>query len=126
MPNLFGVTIEQESWARSKLTDAVLHLLAPAGMIDVRVYVRIKPIFVWRLNLPGRRRLVRDQHNLYDRLDALETIFPRYDETNRCTILRRHRLPVHAGRQNRQRIHRFIQTQAFNVWLIKHARGLIW
>src|SRR5438132_8784944 len=98
MPDLFSVTIEQESWARSKLTDAVLHPLTPARMIDIRIYVRIKPIFVWRLDIPGRRRLIRDQHNLYDRLDALETILPRHDQTNRRTVLRRHRLAIHSSR----------------------------
>src|SRR5207248_5268436 len=60
MPNLFGVTIEQERWARSKLADAVLHLLAPARVVDVRIYVRIKPIFARALDVPRRRRLIRN------------------------------------------------------------------
>src|SRR5438128_8844312 len=109
MPNLLCIAIEQKRWSRAKLTDAMLHPLAPARMIYVRIHVRIEAIFAWGFDVPGRRWLIRNQGYLHDRLDAFESIFPRHDQTNRRAILWRHRLPVHPGCEDRQRVHSLIQ-----------------
>src|SRR6266498_5315973 len=97
MPNLLCIAIEQERWTRAKLADAVLHSLTPAWMIDIGIYIRIEAVFAWGFDVPGRRWLIRNQGYLHDRLDALESIFPGHNQSNRRAVLRRHRLAVHSG-----------------------------
>ncbi len=103
----------------------MLSRLAPARMIDSGIDVRIEPILVRRLDVPGCRRLAGDQTDLYDGLNALESVLPRNHQSNWRAVLRRHRLPVKPGRENREGIHGLIQAQALDIRPIEDACALI-
>src|SRR5688572_27291704 len=126
MRDLFSVTIEQERLACAELADSTLVTLTPTRMADARIYVRIEAVLVRSLNVPSRGRLIGDQSNLHNRLNALEPVFPRDNQANRRAILRRQRLAVQAGSQNRQRMYGFVEPQPLNVRPIEDARVLIW
>ena len=66
--------------APAGLADALLGRLAPARVIVLRVDVRVEPVLVRRVLVPRRRRLLVDERDLHDRLDALEAVLPRHDE----------------------------------------------
>ncbi|MND75384.1 hypothetical protein D3C80_669990 [compost metagenome] len=103
-------------------------------MINRGIHVRIKAILIRSNTLPGGFRLLADQTDAHNGLDALEAIFPGHHQTQRRAVLIRQLTPVHAYRKNRQRVHRFIQTQPFYIGpvdqgktgaLARHAFGIL-
>src|SRR4051794_9531529 len=80
MGNLAGVAIEGECPSPTGLADALLGRLAPAGMIDVRVHIGVKPVFIGRTLVPSRGRERGDQLDFHNGLDALESVLPRHDQ----------------------------------------------
>ena len=69
---------------QSILIIMILHLVPEPliGEVDMdhhlRVHIGIEPVFVGRGNVPGVPRLVLDEFDLDDRLDALEPVLPRH------------------------------------------------
>src|SRR5580700_11099691 len=88
--NLVSVTVEHQrrlALAEDRRADAAFGLLAPTGMVDVRIHIGIEPIFPGRHIIPRSGRLVRREMYLYDRLRGLETILPGNDDAHRSAIL---------------------------------------
>src|SRR5438552_19123620 len=83
------------------------------------------PVLVRRLNGPCRGWLLGDETDLYNLLDAFETVLPRHHQSNRSAVLGRQGLAIESGGQNRQRMHGFIETQPFDIRPIKHASDLV-
>ena len=67
--------------------DAALACLTPAGVVDFRVHVGIKAVFAWLGHIPAGLRAAFSEAHADDALDALEAIFPWYDQANRCPVL---------------------------------------
>src|SRR5690606_28631175 len=67
-------------------TDAPCGRLTPARMVNLRVHIGVKAIFIGGLLLPRGWRLFFDKADLRDRLDSLEAIFPRHHEPDRCAV----------------------------------------
>src|SRR5260370_2131383 len=85
---VLGVTIEHKCLPHSatekwicRFTDALLACLAPSRMIHCGIDVRIKAIRLWPRFHPGTDRLFIAKPDLGDRLDSLEAIFPRRNES---------------------------------------------
>ena len=58
---------------------------------------------------------------MHDRFDAFEAVFPRCDQPQRRAVLRRQGFAVHADGQQRQRVHRLVQPQPFDVGVLQAA-----
>jgi hypothetical protein len=54
--------------------------------------------------------LFLDEADLDDGFNAFEAVFPRYDQPDRRSVLRRQRFAVEPHGQDRQRVHRFVQA----------------
>src|ERR1700751_4539480 len=94
---LVSVTVEHQSrlaLIKERRADAPFGLLAPTGMVDVRIYIGIEAIFLGRHIIPRSGRLVRREVYLHDRFRRLETIFPRNNDPHRSAILVGQHLPV--------------------------------
>src|ERR1041385_3275696 len=83
---LVAITIEHERWAFAEFANAAFGGLAPARMVFLRVHVGIKTVFVRGHLVPGGGWHEVNKADLHDRLDALESIFPRHDEAQRRTV----------------------------------------
>ena len=81
------------------------------GRIDVGEEV----VFVRNDIVPKGVRFLGDQLDLDDRLDALEAVLPRRDETQRGAVLRRKRVAVDARCEEGERIHRLREGQPLVV-----------
>src|SRR5262245_47364378 len=101
-----------------------LAFLAPARMIDIRVHVGVKAVFVRCELIPKRFWLL--SHKLYfrQRLRAFESVLPRNNEAERCTVLVTERLAVKTDCDKRQPVHRLWQSEAFGVWPRKIVTAL--
>src|ERR1700751_824759 len=69
--HLLAVTVEHQSWLAllpDRSANHSLCLLAPAGMIDVGIHVRIKTVFVRRHVVTCRMWLFIDKFHFHDRL----------------------------------------------------------
>ena len=55
--HLIRVSVERESLLFTKVANSSLPFLTPAGMINDRVYVGVKAVFVWRGYIPTGRWL---------------------------------------------------------------------
>src|SRR5262245_46227953 len=96
-------------------------------MVHSRVDVRIEPIFIWRLLHPGSRRLFVNETDLGYRLDASEAVLPWNDQPDRRAIWIWKRLfAIESNGQDRQRIHRLIQAQTFNIRPLQNRAALLW
>ncbi len=114
------------------VADTPLRLLAPARMIDLGIDVRVEPVLARVLLRPRRLRLLLDERDADDGLDTLEAVLPRHDEPDRRAVLVGQRLTVEPHRQDRERVHGFVEPQALDVWpgqrlehtlLSRHLRG---
>ena len=93
-------------------------------MIDLGVHIRIEAVFLGVGLVPRRFGLRVRQANADDRLGALESVFPRNHETKRCAILIGQRASVHAGGEQRERMHGLVEPQALRVRPVEHTRAL--
>src|SRR5205809_250667 len=78
--DLIRVAVKRQRRAAAELADASFGRLAPSGVINGRVHVRVEAVLPGAGEAPGRRRLFLRQANSYDRLDPLEPILPRNDQ----------------------------------------------
>src|SRR4029077_13806374 len=81
--------------------------LTPSRVINIWIYVGVKPVFVGRKLVPRGSRLVCYELNLDQRLGALEPVFPRNNQPNRGAILITQRLAVKTRRHERKFVSRF-------------------
>ena len=65
--------------------------------------------------VPCTRRLFLDKRDANDALNAFEAVFPGYDQPNRCAVLVRHDFAINADSEDRQRIRRLLDRQAFAI-----------
>src|ERR1700744_3160398 len=65
-----------------------LDRLAVRRVIDLRIYVRVKPIRLRPRNIPRGGRFLFDEADLRDRFRAFISILPRHRQTQRSAILR--------------------------------------
>ena len=110
MRDLFFVAVEHHSrlFAGEKSgSNDPFALLAPARMIDVRVHIREKSIFVRRHFVPKRLRLFGDKLNFHQRFRAFESVLPRHNQPDRRAILIAQRLTVKTGGDKRELVARF-------------------
>src|ERR1700691_3232959 len=97
------------------LADPSFGRLAPAWMIDCGIHVRIKAVLVGPRYIPRSRRLFLRQTNIHDRFDPFEAVLPRNHEADGRAVLVWKPLTVESYRQDSQRMHRFVDAQAFDV-----------
>src|SRR5450830_1884228 len=102
-PGDIVVAIEHQRLALAReeavLTDAPLGGLRPARVVDIRIDVGIKTVFLRRVDAPGSFRLFLKKADLDDRLGRLEAILPRQNNAHRRTVLVGQHFAVHAQRQ---------------------------
>src|SRR5215475_6263708 len=124
--NLIGISVEGQCLSFEKLPETPFGSLAPSRMVHSRVDVRVEPIFIWRYLHPGCSRLFFDETNPSDRLDPFEAVLPWNDQPNRRAVWIWKRLfAVESNGQNRQRIHRLVQAQTFNVRPLQNRAALL-
>src|SRR5262245_57319871 len=103
--DLIAVTVEhlrRDFRIEQTAAEASLTRLAPARMIDLRVHVRVEAVFLRIRDIPGRFRLLVDEPDSDNRLDALESVLPGDHQSNRRAVLVDQRLTVHTDGENRQ------------------------
>src|ERR1043166_406001 len=67
------VSVEHQRLMRfEKLRQAPLTRLAPARMIHIRIHVGVETVFARAVQVPRCWRLIFDESDFHDRLDALE------------------------------------------------------
>src|SRR5262245_66176087 len=97
MRNLFFVAVEHQSWLfageKSSAYDPFTPL-TPAWMIDVRIHIGVKSVFVRCHFVPKRLRSLGNKLDLHQRLRAFKSVLPRHDQPDRRSILIEQRLPV--------------------------------
>src|SRR5208282_2739609 len=107
-----------------RFADALLRGLTPAWMIHPRVHVGVEAIFIRGILAPSGARLPCHQLDFDKGLDALETVFPRYDQPKGSAILWRQRASIQPAGQQGQRVHRFIHSQALDIRPVEHIAPL--
>src|SRR5262249_26798306 len=97
--DLIAIAVEHQGRTLQEFADATLLRLAPAWMVDLGIDVGIEAVFVRGQGVPQSLRLLFDEADGDDRLDALETVFPGHDQTNRRPVLRRQNIAIQADGQ---------------------------
>src|SRR5205085_5324992 len=85
--HLVAITVEHQCGALTKFANAPFRRLAPARMVNVGIYVRVKTVLAGRCLVPCSRRLIVHKFNFDNRLDALEAVFPGNDDADRGSVL---------------------------------------
>src|SRR5262245_24909530 len=88
--DLLAVAVEHQRLPPEELADAPFGGLGPARMVDRRVDVREKAVFLRDRFLPRVQRLLLDEADPDDRFRALEAILPRHDDAERRAVLLGH------------------------------------
>src|SRR5437667_6816102 len=85
--NFVAIAVEGQGLALEELAQAPLSRLAPARMVDGRIYVGVEAVLVGVGQAPGGWRLLFRELDLDDRLDALESVLPRHHQPDGRAIL---------------------------------------
>src|SRR5262249_43263131 len=75
-------------------------------------------------DVPSVARLVFCESDTHNRLDTLESVFPRHHNAQWRTILIWQRLTVHSETQQREWMHGFVHAQPFDVGPFEHIPPL--
>src|SRR4029077_18570623 len=94
--------------------------------VDTWVHVGIKAEVVGIRFVPCGQRLVVRETDLHDGFRALESILPRYNETNGRAVLVGQGCAVHSEAKQCQRVHGLIHAQTFYVRPIENSLPLSW
>ena len=119
MRDLFFVTVEHERGLFAGKEAGPYHafaFLAPARMIDIRIYVCVEAILVRRELIPECSWLLRHKLDLRQRFGALESVLPWNDESKRRAVLIAQRFAVEPDGDECQFIAGFRYCEAFGVW----------
>src|SRR2546426_7415806 len=119
--HLLGVAVEGQRRPATELADPSLGRLAPAWMVDRRIHVRVEAVLVRCREVPRGRRLRLHETDAHDRLDALEPVLPGHYEAERRAVLVGERLPVEPDREERERMHRLVDAEPFDVGPVEDA-----
>jgi hypothetical protein len=84
-------------------------------MIHFGIHIRIEAIFLRVRFRPGGWRLLLNESNLDDRLDALESVFPRNNKPDGRAVLIGKYLSVQTHTEKREGMHRFVDPETLNV-----------
>src|ERR1700680_2804623 len=93
--HLVGIAVEHQGRTAQKFAQTALFGLAPAGVIDVGVHVRVETVLTRVRNIPSGRRFILHKADFNDRLNALEPVFPGQHDTHRGAVLVGKRFTVH-------------------------------
>src|ERR1019366_6810971 len=74
--DLIAVAVKHERLALDELAQAAFGGLAPAGMIDRGIHIRIEAVLARAGEIPSGGRRLLDELDFHDGLDALETVLP--------------------------------------------------
>ena len=85
-------------------------------MIHLGIDVGIETVFVGLHHVTAARRLLVDETDAHDTLDALEAILPGNDKPDRCAVLVGQDLTVDSDREYRQRVGRLGDGKALTIW----------
>src|SRR6266849_1291687 len=113
--DLITIAIEHQRLAATHLWNAALGGLTPAGMVDLRVHVRIEAILAGRGLVPGGLGLLRREADLDQGLGALETVLPRHHHAERRAVLVREDLAVEPDGHEGQWMHRLVEPEPFRI-----------
>lgn len=113
--NLVAVAIVGERWDTFPGVDHPFRSLGPAWVGDFGIDIGFERILVGGEGFPERGGLFGDKFNFCDALDALVAVFPWDDEPGGCAVLFGHGFAVDAGGDERERVHGFVESQAFVV-----------
>ena len=107
---------------------AWLHL----RMVHLGVHVGVEAVLPRVLPLPRRERLLLDEPDADNRLDALEPVLPGDDQTERRPVLVGQGDAVQPDGEDRERVHRLVQAQPLDVRpledrvaLARHLSGVV-
>src|SRR5438445_5055993 len=81
--DLVAIAVKHQRVPLEKFAQSALFLLAPARMVHAGIYVGIEAVFMSIRKIPRRRRLILDEFDFHQRLDAFESVSPRYDHAHR-------------------------------------------
>src|SRR5260370_35372519 len=93
--DLIAVAIKHKRAVLEDFAEAALFGLAPARVIHIWIHVRVEAVFVGRGKVPGSWRHLLLEFDFEERLDALETVFPRNNHAHARASLVRQRFTVH-------------------------------
>ena len=83
MRDVFAVAVKHQCFlflGKNSGADATFPRLTPAWMANLRIDVSVETVLVGCRHLPAVDRLARNEAHFNNRFDALEAVFPRYDE----------------------------------------------
>src|ERR1035437_1420328 len=73
--DLIAVAVKHERLALEKFAQAAFAGLAPTGMVDRGIHIRIETVLARAGEIPSGGRLLLDELDLHDGLDAFEPVF---------------------------------------------------
>src|SRR3989442_8099633 len=85
--DLVAIAVKHQRVPLEKFAQAAFFLLAPARMVHAGIHVGIETVFMRIRKIPRRGRLILDEFDFHQRLDAFESVFPRYDHAHRSAVL---------------------------------------
>ena len=113
--HLIGVAVEREGRPLEQLADAALSRLAPARVIHRGVHIAIETVFVTRDFIPRGPRLGLGEADPDDGLATLESVLPWHHEADRCAVLVGQWFAVQPGGEDREGMHRLVETERLDV-----------
>src|SRR5210317_504278 len=133
--DLFAVPVEHQSGlfaGEYAGTDPPFPCLAPAWVVDLGVHVGVETVLVRLRHVPAGFRASFAKANLYNALDALEAVFPRHNQPDRCAILVGQYFAVQSYGKNGQWVGCFLDCQPFAIRPLentsanaRHALGIV-
>src|SRR5690606_23432491 len=91
-----AIAVEELGWNHVAGAEHAFHRLAPARMRNFGVNICPEAVFRWLYRFPQANRPLFHEGNSADRLDRLETVFPRQMQAERRAVLLGDRLVVGA------------------------------
>src|SRR5258706_3360355 len=114
--DLLGVPVEYQRGSSAKLPNPALRGLAEVRMVYLRIDVRVETIGTRKFLLPRADRLCAHERDFHNRLYSLEAVFPGHNQSQRSAVLAKERLVIDTHGDDRQGVHRLVETQALHVW----------
>src|SRR6185295_10839897 len=113
--DVFAVTVVQERRPALAGANDFFARLAPARMRHLRIDVGPEAIFRWLQRFPHAPWTLVGEIETYDRLDRLESVFPRQSEPQGRAVLPRKRVSIGAGDEESEFVRGFRHRHAFHI-----------